>query len=775
MRKRHLYGLAILLPLLLLEACSSTRGLKENEYLLVKNEVHSNRKLEQQNDILYIIKPQANQQFLGMIPLRANIYQSSLPKEGKKDSRWRQWIRKNFGEEPVLLDSSAIEYSCRQIQQFLYNKGYFESEVESRTHLRKRKAKVSYHISAGTPYTLNEVRYQIPDQSIQELVLNDIQHSVLKKGMHFDADVFNQERERIARLMNDAGYYHFRTENVSFRIDSNLNSHRFNMTVLIQETGPGEKAYAFRKYYLDKVSIQVSLADNKTEGETQEYVEKRKKDSSVYFLSLSDGVHYRPQALTNSILLRSGGRYDASASKSTYSRLNDMQNFRFIRISYQETESSRNTASDSGWLDCNIQLTQWENNKLNLEVLGKDIGDDYGIGFNMNYRNRNSLRGGENFFANLLFSTEFQRSLQRNDKEEEVPIWNYRNFEIGGEIGMHFPKMLFPFGSYLFPKEFRSQTDLSVGSYFQQRDHYSRLINNANLEYKWKPSTSASHTLAIIDINMVKIYKDSIFGLNLNRYSQRIREKYTDHVLIGTNYKLLYNSLKSSKRHNFFLLRLNMNAYGNLMYGIFQMAGAEKNDKGQYTLFGTPFTGFVSGEMDFSYNIMLWKRSSIVAHSNIGIGTPTLNASALPFERSFYLGGSNSMRAWNLRSLGPGSYHGSFSNFESTGDIKLECNLEFRTPIYHNFYTACFLDAGNIWNMRANTEIPNGEFEWNRFYKEIALGGGIGIRWDISFLVLRLDAAVPIYTPYKEQNERWIDSKVNLKDIRFCFGIGYPF
>jgi outer membrane protein assembly factor BamA len=453
-----------------------------------------------------------------------------------------------------------------------------------------------------------------------------------------------------------------------------------------------------------------------------------------------------------------------------------MQNFRSIRISYATMGNRQGeNASDSGWLACNILLSPLEKHTLNFELLGKDIGSDYGIGVNLNLKNRNLFHGGEVQYDNLLFSTEFQRNTTIEEANEEVPMWRYRNFELGGEIGIHFPKMIFPFSQSLIPKKFHSQTRISAGSYFQQRDHYSRLITNTGVEYEWKPSDHASHILKLTDISMVKIYKDSIFDHNLANYSQRIREKYTSHVLIGTNYKLLYNNISNNKRQNFYRMRLNLNAYGNLLYGLFSLSGAQKDSKGQYTIAGTPFTSFVSAEIDFTYNLMLWERSSLVAHTCAGLGTPTSNASTLPFERSFYLGGTNSMRAWNLRELGPGSYHGTLSNFESSGDIKWECNLEFRTPVYKKIFTALFLDLGNIWNIRKNVEIPNGEFAWNRFYKELALDGGVGVRLDLSFLVLRMDVAATLRTPYLDESERWRKHPVTWDELHFRFGIGYPF
>ena len=764
-----------------LSACSSTKKLKEGEYLLVKNEITANRsELPIRSDIIYLVKPTANHLFLGRWPVRAAIYQSMLPEEGQKDRKWRQWCRKNLGEEPMLMDSASLTYSLQQIQQYLYNKGYFESAVRSEILTRQKKARVRYSITAGEPYLLNELTYRIGDTAIRRIVELSQENSLLKKGMRYDADLLQSERNRISNLLANNGYYLFRPENIRYRVDSNLNSRRFNLTLCIgddrTDSLAGTIRNPFRKYYIQEVRIRCGSNDDTT-AKTVSHTETTGKGQLYHYtLLMPQTLTYKPKALIYPLDFHPGDSYSAIAAKNSYNRYNNMQNFRFIRIAYSLTDASRNAqASDSGWLNCNILLTPWEKHTLNFELLGKDIGSDYGIGVNLNLKNRNLFHGGEIQYDNLLFSTEFQRNTDIGEANGEVPMWRYRNFELGGEIGIHFPKMIFPFSQSLIPKKYRSQTRISVGSYFQQRDHYSRLITNTGAEYEWKPSDHASHILKLADISVVKIYKDSIFDNNLAKFSQRIREKYTDHVLIGTNYRLLCNNIDNNRRQNFYRLRLNLNAYGNLLYGLFTLSGAEKNGKNQYTIFGTPFTSFVSADVDFSYNIMLWERSSLVAHTSAGIGVPTSNASTLPFERSFYLGGSNSMRAWNLRGLGPGSYHGTLSNFESSGDLKWECNLELRTPLYKKLFTALFLDLGNIWNIRKNAEIPNGEFDINRFYKELALDGGIGLRLDVSFIVFRMDVATALHTPYLPEGERWRDHPVKWKELSFRFGIGYPF
>ena len=774
--------LAWIMPAILLTACSPTRQLKDGEYLLVKNRVTANRQeIPVRTEIAQLVKPTANHLFMGLFPIQSAVYSSMLPDEGKKDRKWKQWVRKNFGEEPVLLDSAATAYSCQQIRQYLLNNGYFESDVRSDIRTHGKRAAVHYSIMAGNPYLLNELYFRISDPEIARLVDSTRGKSLLKKGMRYDTDLFNSERNRITNMLANYGYYLFRPEHIRYRVDSNLNSRRFNLTLCIvsdnnTDSNSSRSQNPFRSYYIQDIRIRCAGTDDSSSNIITYTENNGGKNNHTYTLIQQKQFHYKPNALTYPLDFHPGSLYSTEAARNTYNRYNDMQNFRFIRVSYSLTEESRkHPEKDTGLLHCNIQLTPWEKHKLNLELLGKDIGSDYGVGVNLNLKNRNFFHGGEIQYDNIIFSTEFQRNTDIGEANEKVPMWRYRNFEIGGEVGIHFPKMILPFNQTLIPKKYRSQTRFSVGSYFQQRDHYSRLITNTGAEYEWKPSGKCSHILKLIDINMVKIYKDSIFDRNLSTYNQRIREKYTNHVLMGTNYKFLYNNLNSNNRQNFYRLRLNLNAYGNLLYGLFSLSSAEKNSKGQYTIAGTPFTSFVSAEIDLTYNYMLWERSSLVLHTSTGLGIPTSNASTLPVERSFYLGGTNSMRAWNLRSLGPGSYHGTLSNFESSGDIKWECNVELRTPLFKNFHTALFADIGNIWNLRKNADMPNGEFDWNRFYKELAIDGGIGLRWDISFVVLRVDMATALYTPYLNEGERWRNHPVEWRELSFRFGIGYPF
>ena len=276
-------GLTVISIALGAASCSSTRKLGKEDCLLVKNTVTADSK--EIPDASHLVKPEANRLFLGIYPMKAALYQHMLTEEGKKDRKWKQWMRKNFGEEPVLLDTSAVESSTVQIRQYLHNNGYFESEVQNSIRCRRQKAKVSYQITAGQPYRLNDISYRVPDTNILRLLTEDRANSLLQKGMRYSTDRFDAERNRIATLLADQGYYTFKADHISYRIDSNLNSHRFNLTVVIQNNSATDssgklQSVPFRKYYIKDVEIRYYHSDDK-HFQAESYWEKDSKDRST--------------------------------------------------------------------------------------------------------------------------------------------------------------------------------------------------------------------------------------------------------------------------------------------------------------------------------------------------------------------------------------------------------------------------------------------------------------------------------------------------------------
>lgn len=764
--------------LILISACTPTRNLHQGQYMLTKNKVIADKKEIPVKDIIYVVRPIPNRKFLQLFYWKVGIYQSMMPSDTTKDNKAKKWMRKNFGEPIVMLDTTLVEYSNSQIQLFMKNKGYFQAKVDYEIQTKKKKAKVKYFIKAGQACIIRQIKYNIEDPKIAELIYKDTVNCVLKIGNNFDVDEFSEERSRMTYYLNNLGYFNFTEDYITYKIDSNLTDYTvkvkieiYNPQRIVDDEAISTK---HRKYYIQNIFIHSDFNKSDKQSDTIYFTQIVKKtDTNQYLLYFNDKINYKSKALVFPLSFTPGDLYRADDAKQSYNRFNDMKNFSFIKISYAETEKSQTDyLSDSGFINCDVYLSKMERNSLSYDLLGKNIGKDFGMGINIGYINTNIFKSGEIFSITGMYANEFQRQTDENDRKK----WMFRNFEVGGDIILEFSSFLFPVKQQNISKKIRAKTILNIGSNFQLQDHYSRFITSTGFKYEWRTSSQITHNLSILSINLIKIYPDSIFKEQLKTYNIRIQEKYTDHLLLGSNYQLLYSSFKGIKRKNYYLFRFNVDAYGNLLYWMFAVFNAEKDENNQYNFWGIPFAGYVSTNIDFAYNIMIGKKSSLVLHTDFGLGVPTYNSKSLPFEKSFYLGGSNSMRAWRLRTLGPGSYYSTSSKLESTGDIKIEFNVEFRTPIYKFLHMAVFADAGNIWIFRKNADLIGAEFKWNRFYKEIALGAGAGLRLDFSFFVLRMDAAFQIFNPANNISNHWINNSFTLKDdLVFSIGVGYPF
>jgi hypothetical protein len=537
-----------------------------------------------------------------------------------------------------------------------------------------------------------------------------------------------------------------------------------------------------RRYMINKINIISGFSDwnESLPVDTVQYMEviKKSQDTNYYILSYPPNQKdYHPAALVYPVFFSTGDMYSNRLSSNTYDRYADMRNFNFIKVAYTETEDSKqNFTKDTGLLNCQIQLTKAKKQSLGFDLLAKNSGGIFGVSGELSYRNKNLFKAAEIFTFTLKYTQEL-----RMDSSKA----NLENFGVSGNITLEFPRFLFPVKQQNIPKSFRPKTKMSLGGDYLRQQFYSRLLTNFVFSYEWserKSGVRIYHSLSALDFNLIKMYRDSLFDASIIEYGfrQRVLEKYKDHFLLGSNYRI---TLQDARRYVF---RARFDSYGNLMYGLMRMFGKwsekNKNEYDQYAIWGIPFASGVTADLDFTYNILQNKKTALVYHLTLGMGLPTMNSSVLPFEKSFYLGGSNSMRGWRLRTLGPGSYSDSNTSsyaIERVGDIKFETNLEYRVPLYKMIHIGLFIDAGNIWLMKKNDAFPNGEFRFDRFFKEIAVDAGIGLRLDLSFFVIRLDYAIKVRDPGGIGNAwsflNWENYSAFRADRAIVLGIGYPF
>jgi outer membrane translocation and assembly module TamA len=794
-------------------SCTPERKLKEMEYLLVKNKLITDSKdILETSDMEYAIRPRPNKRTFGLFLWKVGTYQAMIPKEKPRYDRFqrnmrntlgkypvlldtlcsdyyaqqldqfRLWIQNTFGEAPVLLDTSLIEYSLAQLTLMMNNRGYFDAKVDYKVKIkRQQRAVIKYLITAGKPYRIKHISYQVSDP-IAKYVYQDTARYSVQSGSVFSVKNIEAQRDRITELLLNRGYYNFSKHYIRYEVDTNMEGEWIDLRIVIADpiyrTDDSTMVEGkHRCFIINSIRVYPDYGqwDDFSYRDSLHYTEivKKRQDTNTYiFCYSSPHPDYRPFALVYPVSFAQGDVYSNRASRSTYDRYASMRNFDFIKIAYTETdESKQNFRQDTGYLDCQIQLTKTKKQSFNIDLQGKNTGGIFGVGGGFSFTNRNIFKAAEVLSISLKYTQEL-----RVDSSSV----NFQNFELGGTVMLEFPRFLFPFVKQRnIPKAFRPKTWMSLGASYLKQDLYERFLTNFTFSYEWRYRNRIKHTLSALDFNLVKMYRDSLFDANIARYgfSKRVLEKYKDHFLLGSNYKI---TIQDAYRYVFWV---RFDLYGNLLYGAMEAFKSQtekyKNEYNQYSIWKIPFASGLSLEMDFVYNFLQKKKRSLVYHLTLGIGMSTMNSSVLPFEKSFYLGGSNSMRGWRLRSLGPGSYIDTTNSYlERVGDIKFETNLEYRVPIYKALHLGLFLDAGNIWMFKKSDALPNSEFAFNRFFKEIALDAGIGFRLDLSFFIIRLDYALKIHDPgqqYPWRISTWNSYKSFRADRSFVLGIGYPF
>ncbi len=406
-----------------------------------------------------------------------------------------------------------------------------------------------------------------------------------------------------------------------------------------------------------------------------------------------------------------------------------------------------------------------------VDLEGTNSAGDFGFASSLNYQHRNLFKGSEVFSAKVRGAYEALSGSQ----SEGNNFW-----EFGAEASVLFPRFLFPFLYESFRRKIRATTELKVSYSMQTRPEFKRSILSGGWNYIWQERSNmqARHVFKLLDIDYVYLPKvDSTFKSELPEST--LRYNFTDQFIVGSGYTYSFNNYDPQNRlRNTHSVRFSFEMAGNLLYGFSRLSGADKDGEGRYKLFGINYAQFVKGDIDFSKSIVLDNRNKLAFHVGVGVGYPYGNSKMLPFERSYFSGGANSVRGWSVRSLGPGSMPvDSVKSFaQQIGDIRLDLNLEYRTKLFWKFEMAAFIDAGNIWTFHKDESRPNGNFDFSRFYKEIAVSYGLGLRLDFDFFLIRFDTGMKAYDPQKSGKRKWAILNPNFhNNFAWHFAVGYPF
>lgn len=751
-----------------MSSCSINRFIPEGKSLVQSNKIVIEGEKTQ-------ISKSGLSNYITLKPYKST-FQTKIPNwiyfkaELKPNSKFWKWINERFGREPIYYDVKGADNSANQMMRYVDNVGYFHSKVSYTVVEEEKRAKITYHVYPTQPYTINKIEYVINDSLIRSYIMRDSAKFRLNEGDIYNAFTLKEMRNTITERMKNSGYYYFNTDNIYFEVDSNFMNHSLSITMKLKDNDLSYKKYYIRDIYIYPNYNIFRMNDKPIDSASLTVEAGSRKRKNIWDFYYFDVPEVKPQTFRQSIHIIEGLPYNQRSVNSTYRALGNYRLFRNINIEFDTVSQPQDSLN---LLDCHITMQQNDKHSIGLQGEGTNSGGDLGMKASLSYSNKNIFHGAETFQLSLKGGFEAQRVLGTGSSEGRKSIFN--TWELGITTSILFPKFLGPFSSLTFARDYPPTTSISLGFNAQIRYYYSRYISSASYSYDWKSNNRLGQTLTPIYLNSVKIANiDSTFQAYLDsESSQRKKAQYTSHLSLGLRYSLVYNTQSINKQGSFFYIRADLETSGNLLSLFNNTKLITRNDQGYYEIFGVPYAQYIRSSFDIRQHFDLGRESWFVLREFVGIGIPYGNSKDLPYERSFYGGGANGLRGWLYRTVGPGGYVPVSGDIERTGDLQLELNAEYRFPIFNIINGAVFVDAGNVWTYLPNESMPNSEFNFNTFYKQIAVDAGIGLRFDVSFLILRLDVAYAMRNPYKSNGTYWRFGEAN--NFRFQVGIGYPF
>jgi len=680
----------------------------------------------------------------------------------------------NTGEAPVIYSALKLNRTKEQLKNYLFNKGYFKNEItDSTTVLDNGQIDIQYFIHLREPMYLSSIKYQCPEILISSYLDSIESNSFLKKGAIFDTDNLVKERNRINDFLTNSGFYNFNKEFIYFDIDTNYVSKTVNITLGIQNYKKIDKInnsfqdLTHKQFKISKLNIQI--------GDSSKFNNIAKLDSienSFFKIVNYQPINFKSKVFKNSIFFKKDDYYKKSVAQQTYRSLISLGLFKYVNISFDTLTDNK--------LVGNIELTPSKTQNLSLSLDGTNNERLFGFQGGVDYFHNNLFHGGEKILISLKSSFEIQLLLTDS---KETGISNKPNTtEFGPEFHFYLPKYLLINKIGNLRKHINPITEFTGAFNIQDRPDYYR--RNQELSFGWvfhENKTTTWHINPLL-ISIVDIEINSDFQNQIESYNdQYILSSFQDHVVAGGVFSFEYNGQNLSYNSNSLYFKTTFESAGGTLFNFHELINKDKNPlTDSYDFLGIRYAHFQKATLDLRYYQGLSDRSKIVYRIYSGVGIPKKNLSdALPFEKSFFAGGSNSLRAWRARSLGPGSYFEDSTRYDKIGDIKFEGNVEARFPISKWIEGAFFVDFGNIWLIGYDSLRPEGKFNWNNVLDDIAIGTGFGLRLNFEFFILRADLAIPFKNPgIPKDNNQWI-FKSEKRDDHFSpllnLGIGYPF
>ena len=716
-------GLAVVV-ISVLAACSSAQQLDDNTLMLHKVSVQSSDK-KFKTDLL---DPYVRQ---------------------RPSAKWF------FVKKDVPLDTMLTRQTANDLLVGLQNMGYLNARVDVDTvvkryhktrravdgrRLPKQRVNLVYRLDPGQLFFVRNIHHDIADSAVARLIGQHPEVLKLKEGMVFSVNELNAERKRITQLLTDNGYYRFNKDYIRFSADSAQGSRMVDLTMhlLRYKVHNDSSAIDHPKYYLRNVTF----ASGNDDGQ----------------IALRQGV------LEENTWLKAGAPYSSNDLQKTYNHFGKLAAISYTNIRFNEVP-------DTTLLDCNIQVSTGKPNTLSFQPEGTNTAGDLGAAATLTYENRNLFRGSETLTIQLRGAFEAITGLEGYQNQD------YEEYSV--EAKLSFPRFVAPFISKDYRRKSTAISELLISHNLQNRPEFHRRLFNAAWRYRW--ADASSHTnwrVDLIDLNYIFMpwisptFKSDYLD-NATSRNVILRYNYEDLFIMKVGVSLSYAHGKNA-------FKANAETAGNLLHAATSLFGARKNNNGQHTLFNIAYAQYAKFDFDYVRTLHFNSTNELALHAAVGLACPYGNSNVLPFEKRYFAGGANSVRGWSVRGLGPGKFKGSNGAIDfinQTGDMKLDLNAEYRTALFWKLMGAVFVDAGNIWTLRAYDDQPGGQFQFNEFYKQIAVAYGAGLRLNFGYFILRFDAGMKAINPaYDSNHEHYAILHPRLgRDFSFHFAVGLPF
>ena len=732
-----------------------------------------------------------------------------------------KWL-KNNGEPPAVLDTNAINISKKRIQQYYKNLGYYNVIVDHDTiHTKPKKVVLQYQISQNKKYEIDSIKTKIDSPQIEKIYTSNAAAAIFKQGDAFEINKFEKERERLFTLFRNNGVFNFQQNSIQFKAAIDSTGQDLKIPVIIEIQNPQQlvneisTTVPYQTYTINE--IEVFVDDFNAGINIDQFTDSiQYKDITLF----SKGkLKYRPQAITSGIAIKKNQPYSDLDRMLTYRYYTNLKNFKYPSINYSLIPEKEDQ------LKASIFLTPRERFSLGFDLdFSHSNIQDFGIGLGGGLGIRNVFRGAESLELNIKNTLGASRDIaQKGDQF-------FNLFELGADLKLSFPRLVFPFfeNAWTTP-EMNPVTQIILGTSIQQNIGLDKQFFKSTYQFDWQPKKNKKVQIKWIDLEFVNnrnlsnyfnVYRNSYDRLNsiaaiynnqtdfqdvdgnlsipdgtegfinvvlnnetiLNEENQDFKTVNTikerqdrltaNNLILGSSFSLNFNSQESIFDENFYQLRWKVDWVGNLLNGVIRAVNAPENDQGQTQLGGVSPSQYVKSEVDYIKHWPLGNEQVIAFHAFGGLAVPYGNANNMPFSQSYFSGGANDNRAWKAYKLGPGSSNN--INEFNEANFKLAFNLEYRFPLSGPLKIGFFIDAGNVWNIFDDVDDPAFRFDGLQDLSEIAIGSGIGLRYDFDFFVFRFDTGFKTYNPALPEGERWW-GEYKLKKAVFNIGINYPF